>query len=65
MAARGSKSQRQNQHVKKLESKIRRFKAKGKSTAGLERELGYMTGDPRPEFKTGQAAHQGTYRVKR
>ena len=50
----GSKAQRQNQHVKRLESKIRRWKKKGKNTEGLEKELGYCTGDDRPEFKTGR-----------
>jgi len=34
--------------------KIKRFKARGKSTAGLEKELGYMMGDDRPTFKTGR-----------
>lgn len=50
----GTKAQRQNQHTKRLESKIRRFKKKGKSTEGLEKELGYMMGEDRPEFKTGR-----------
>jgi hypothetical protein len=50
----GTKAQRQNQHTKRLESKIRRFKKKGKSTEGLEKELGYMMGEDRPEFKTGK-----------
>jgi hypothetical protein len=50
----GSKAQRQNQHVKWLEAKIRKFKKKGKSIAGLEKELGYCMGDARPEFKTGR-----------
>ncbi|MAF25334.1 hypothetical protein CL634_07130 [bacterium] len=50
----GSKSQRQNQHVKRLESKIRRFKKRGKPTAGLEKELGYMLGEDRPKFKSGR-----------
>ena len=44
MGSRGSKSQRQNQHAKRIESKIKRFKRKGKSTAGLEKELGYAMG---------------------
>ena len=52
----GSKLQRQNQHTKRLESKIRRFKKKNKSTVGLEKELGYMLGETRPEFKTGTHA---------
>jgi hypothetical protein len=36
--------------------KIKKFKAKGKDTSGLEKELGYMTGDDRPAFKTGREA---------
>ena len=49
----GSKLQRQNQYTKWLESKIRKFKKRGWSTEGLEKELGYMTGSPRPDFKSG------------
>ena len=56
MGSKGSKARRQNQHVKRLESKIRRFKKKGKLTVGLEKELGYMMGEDRPEFKTGKDA---------
>ena len=56
MGSRGSKSQRQNQHAKRIESKIKRFKRKGKSTAGLEKELGYAMGEDRPTFKTGREA---------
>jgi hypothetical protein len=52
----GSKSQRQNQHVKRLESKIRRWKKKGKKTDGLEKELNYCLGEDRPAFKTGRDA---------
>ncbi len=52
----GSKSQRQNQHVRRLNMKIKRFKAKGKDVTGLEKELGYMMGDDRPAFKTGRDA---------
>jgi len=51
----GTKAQRQNQHVRRLESKIKKFKAKGKSVTGLERELGYMMGETRPTIKTGRA----------
>ncbi len=54
--SRGTKAQRQNQHVRRLNMKIKKFKAKGKDTTGLEKELGYMMGDDRPTFKTGQAA---------
>ncbi len=50
----GSKAQRQNQHVKRLERKIKKFKAKGKDITGLEKELGYMMGEDRPTFKTGR-----------
>jgi hypothetical protein len=50
----GSKSQRQNQHIKRLESKIKKFEKKNRSTEGLEKELGYMLGEPRPAFKTGR-----------
>jgi hypothetical protein len=53
----GTKAQRQNQHVKRLEAKIRKFKKRGKLTARLEKELGYMMGEPRPAFKTGAQAH--------
>ena len=49
MGSKGSKPQRQNQHTKRLESKIRRFKKSGKSTDGLEKEA-------RPDFKTGREA---------
>jgi hypothetical protein len=54
MGSKGSKPQRQNQHVKRLESKIRRFKKNNKDTSGLEKELGYMMGETRPEFKSGR-----------
>ena len=53
----GSKVQRQNQHVKRIERKIRQYKAKSLSTESLEKELGFATGkDTRPEFKTGREA---------
>lgn len=54
--SRGSKSQRQNRHVRRLNMKIKKFSAKGKDTTGLEKELGYMMGDDRPAFKTGRDA---------
>jgi len=54
MGSKGSKSQRQNQHVKRLEKKIKRFKKCGRNTVGLEKELGYMMGENRPDFKTGK-----------
>ena len=50
----GSKHQRQNQHVKRIESKIRRWKTKGKNTEALEKELGYCMGETRPSFPTGR-----------
>ncbi len=56
----GSKAQRQNQHIKRLERKIKKFKAKGKSTTGLEKELGYCMGDERPAFRTGSDASLST-----
>tara|TARA_Y100000034_G_C6680805_1_gene299259 strand:- start:375 stop:563 length:189 start_codon:yes stop_codon:yes gene_type:complete len=53
----GSKLQRQMQHIRFLEKKIRKFKLKGKSVAGLEKELSYSNGEEkRPEFKTGREA---------
>lgn len=52
----GTKAQRQNQHVRRLESKIKRHKARGWDTSKMEKELGYCTGDDRPEFKTGRDA---------
>ncbi len=54
--SRGSKAQRQNKHVRRLNMKIKKFKAAGKNTEGLEKELGYMMGDDRPTFKTGRDA---------
>ena len=53
----GSKAQRQNQHVKRLLSKIKRFEGKNKSTEGLQKELAYCIGEAeRPSFKTGREA---------
>ena len=53
----GSKAQRQNQHMRKLMAKIRKFEKRGKSVEKLKKELAYTVGDtPRPDFKTGQAA---------
>jgi hypothetical protein len=54
MGSKGSKVQRQNQHVKRLEKKIKRFKKSGRNTAGLEKELGFMSGEDRPAFKSGR-----------
>ena len=53
----GSKSQRQNQHMRKLMMKINRFKNRGWNTGGLEKELSYCSGDAeRPAFDTGRVA---------
>lgn len=53
----GTKAQRQNQHARRLMSKIRRFEKKGRNTAGLQKELAYCMGETnRPEFKTGRDA---------
>ncbi len=52
----GSKSQRQNQYVRRLTSKIKKFKSAGKDTSGMEKELGYMMGEQRPSFPTGSDA---------
>jgi hypothetical protein len=53
----GTKAQRQNQHVKRLEKKIKKFEKKGWSVDGLKKELGYMMGEERPSFKTGYEAN--------
>ena len=54
----GSKLQRQNQHQRRLKSKIKRFEKRGWSTEGLKRELDFSTGEvDRPEFKTGHDAN--------
>lgn len=50
----GTKAERQNQHMRRIMAKIRKFEKKGKNTDGLQKELSYCTGKvPRPEFKTG------------
>ena len=54
----GSKTQRQNQYVKKLERKIKKFKLRGWNITGLEKELEYCMGETRPEFRTGMKADQ-------
>ena len=52
---RGSKAQRQNQHVRKLMMKLDKFTRKGWSTEGLEKEISYCAGDKvRPLFQTGR-----------
>ena len=51
----GTKLQRQNQHRKRLVSKIKRWKTKGKDTTGLEKDLGYSSGKlDRPTFRSGR-----------
>jgi hypothetical protein len=51
----GSKLQRQNQHQRRLKMKIKRWKKKEKDTSGLEKELGYCTGElDRPTFRSGR-----------
>ena len=51
----GSKLQRQNQHRRRLISKIKRWKAKGKDTVGLEKDLGHSSGKlDRPTFRSGR-----------
>ena len=52
----GSKAQRQNRHMKRLEKKIRQWKKKVKKTDGLEKELNYCLGEDRPIHKTGREA---------
>ena len=53
----GSKAQRQNQHLRRLMSKIRRFEKAGKNVDGLQKELAFCMGETeRPEFKTGREA---------
>ncbi len=51
----GNKLQRQNKHRRRLKMKIKKWKAKEKDTTGLEKELGYSTGElDRPTFQTGR-----------
>ena len=53
----GSKLQRQNQHIRRLTSKIKRHKKRGWSTERMEKELSYCTGETkRPDFNTGGIA---------
>jgi len=53
----GSKAQRQNQHLRKLMSKIRKFEKADKNTAGLQKELSFCMGETdRTAFKTGREA---------
>ena len=50
----GSKTQRQNQHVRRLAAKVKRHKAKGRDTSKMEKELEYCAGEDRPAFKSGK-----------
>ena len=51
----GSKAQRQNQHMRRLMSKIKRHGSRGLDTSKMEKELAYCIGDTeRPAFKTGR-----------
>ena len=53
----GTKAQRQNQHLRRLMSKIRKFEKTDKNTDGLQKELSYcMSESERPSFKTGRDA---------
>jgi hypothetical protein len=62
----GSKSQRQNQHQRRLRSKIKRFEKKGWSVAGLKKELSFCTGETdRPGFSTGSVADARNKRSSR
>jgi len=56
---RGSKSQRQNQHVRRLMMKIERHKKRKWNVEGMERELAFCVGDKeRLAFKTGRVADE-------
>jgi hypothetical protein len=51
----GTKAQRQNQHMRRLMSKIKKFEKTGRNTEGLQKELLYCVGETdRPPFKTGR-----------
>jgi hypothetical protein len=53
----GTKLERQNQHQKRLKTKIKRFEKRGWSTAGLQKELAYCSGEAdRATFATGHNA---------
>lgn len=53
----GSKAQRQNQHIKRIEKKIKKKEKRGLPTDKLEQELEYLLGGAeRPPFKTGRDA---------
>ena len=51
----GTKAQRQNQHMRRLMSKIKKFEKAGRNTEGIQKELLYCVGEiERPPFKTGR-----------
>jgi hypothetical protein len=53
----GTKAQRQNQHMKKLMLKIKKFEKQGKPVDKLKKELSFVVGEKdRPAFKTGKEA---------
>ncbi len=57
MGSKGSKAKRQNQHMRRLMAKIKKFERQGKPVEKLKKELAYVVGDQeRPEFKTGRDA---------
>ena len=58
MGSKGSKPQRQNQYMKRLMAKIRKFEKQGKAVEKLKKELAFVVGDAeRPKFKTGVDAN--------
>lgn len=57
----GSKEQRANQHIRRIERKIRQYTAKGLNTDKLNKELGFAKDkSTRPEHKTGREADART-----
>ena len=62
----GNKLERQNQHARRLLMKIKKWKIKEKDTSGLEKELGYCTGElARPTFLTGRGSDPRLKKWKR
>lgn len=59
----GSKAQRQNQHLRRLMTKMARHEKRGWNTDGLAREIAYVSGEKeRPAHDTGRVADE---RMKR
>jgi len=57
MGSKGSKAKRQNQHMRRLMAKIKKFEKNGKPVEKLKKELAFVVGDAeRPVFKTGRDA---------